>query len=51
MSFADILRDRLTFAKPTLEALFSVEARISEWWAAILLSPLHFMRLGAFQLI
>jgi ubiquinone/menaquinone biosynthesis C-methylase UbiE len=34
MSFADILRDRLTFAKPGLEALFSLEARTSEWWAA-----------------
>lgn len=34
MSLANILRDRLTFAKPILEALFSLEAGISEWWAS-----------------
>lgn len=34
MSLANTLRNRLTFAKPVLEALFSAEARISEWWAA-----------------
>lgn len=34
MSFVATLRDRLSFAKPALESLFSLEARLSEWWAA-----------------
>jgi SAM-dependent methyltransferase len=28
------LRERLSFAKPALEAIFSAEAKLSEWWAA-----------------
>ena len=34
MPLVNALRDRLTFAKPALETLFSFEARITEWWAA-----------------
>jgi len=34
MSLTSVLRNRLSFAKPVLEALFSVEARLSERWAA-----------------
>jgi SAM-dependent methyltransferase len=34
MTAIDILRRRLVFAKPFLETLFSLEARISEWWVA-----------------
>lgn len=34
MSAVDVLRKRLAFAKPFLEALFSLEARVSEWWVA-----------------
>jgi hypothetical protein len=34
MSAVNFLRKRLAFAKPFLEALFSLEAKISEWWVA-----------------
>jgi hypothetical protein len=34
MSTINFLRKNLSFAKPFLEALFSIEARASEWWAA-----------------
>jgi hypothetical protein len=34
MSKVNLLRKRLAFAKPVLETLFSVEARLSEWWVA-----------------
>jgi SAM-dependent methyltransferase len=34
MSAINILRHRLAFAKPFLETLFSLEARVSEWWVA-----------------
>jgi SAM-dependent methyltransferase len=34
MIAVNALRKRLAFAKPFLEALFSIEARASEWWAA-----------------
>ena len=34
MSFLDNLRTRLGFAKPFLESLFSLEARLSEWWVS-----------------
>ena len=34
MAALDVLRKRLSFAKPFLETLFSLEARLSEWWAA-----------------
>ena len=34
MTAMDVLRKRLGFAKPFLEALFSLEARVSEWWVA-----------------
>jgi ubiquinone/menaquinone biosynthesis C-methylase UbiE len=34
MSTIHFLRKNLSFAKPFLEALFSIEARASEWWAA-----------------
>jgi SAM-dependent methyltransferase len=34
MSVIDTLRTRLGFAKPFLESLFSLEARLSEWWVS-----------------
>jgi SAM-dependent methyltransferase len=34
MTAVDVLRKWLGFAKPFLEALFSLEARVSEWWVA-----------------
>jgi len=33
-TMSNVLRTKLGFAKPFLEALFSLEARVSEWWAA-----------------
>lgn len=34
MTSVNTLRKHLSFAKPALEALFSLEARLAEWWAA-----------------
>src|SRR5438046_8738137 len=34
LSAVNVLRKRLAFAKPFLETLFSLEARVSEWWVA-----------------
>ena len=34
MSAVNVLRKKLAFAKPFLETLFSLEARVSEWWVA-----------------
>ena len=34
MNAIDVVRKRLGFAKPFLETLFSLEARVSEWWVA-----------------
>jgi SAM-dependent methyltransferase len=34
MSAVNALRTRLAFAKPFLESLFSLEARLSEWWVS-----------------
>jgi SAM-dependent methyltransferase len=34
MNAVNAIRHRLAFAKPVLEAIFSLESRLSEWWAA-----------------
>jgi SAM-dependent methyltransferase len=34
MTAIDVLRRRLGFAKPFLETLFSMEARVAEWWVS-----------------
>jgi SAM-dependent methyltransferase len=34
MAIVGALRKRLAFAKPALEAIFSLEARASEWWVS-----------------
>jgi SAM-dependent methyltransferase len=34
MSVVEVLRRRLGFAKPFLEVVFSLEARLSEWWVS-----------------
>jgi SAM-dependent methyltransferase len=50
MTAIGVLRKRLSFAKPFLEKLFSIEARASEWWAAGAHHRLFLAQWGIFPL-
>src|SRR5260221_2814156 len=50
MSKVNLLRKRLAFAKPVLETLFSVEARLSEWWVAAAHHRLFLAQWGLYPL-
>jgi hypothetical protein len=50
MTAINALRSRLSFAKPFLERLFSIEARASEWWASGAHHRLFLAQWGIFPL-